>query len=280
MTTNSSRSQGTAAAAKAGPPVRKQLRLDRSAEPAQPTTLVRPVRNAINVLRLLAASRQHLTATHVGRALELNGSTCFNILRTLVYMGVIEFDSGTKTYRTGLGAVELADKSLLTDRGVEPDTFAQLQELAQDFSVTVMVFRRISDSRTMVTGLIDSTAPVRIHVRLGQRFPLLAGSTGRVWAAFGEVSDKQVELQWPEIRWNNAPTPREYRAQVATVRMKRVATDDGGHVPGMYTVSAPVLRPGGSLLSVVTIGWPRGQLDAKTLRQLMARLKPLIGPPG
>lgn len=238
-----------------------------------PPTLVRPVSNAIDILRLLAATAQPSTVTLIARELKLNASTCFNILRTLAYTGVIDFDPATRTYSTGLGAIDLANKALLTDAATTATTNPGLQRLASTYSVSVMVLRRVSEDRLTLVSLIDSTAPVRIHIRLGQRFPLLVGSNGRVWAAFGGISAEQIRRQWPAVRWNNPMPLDDYRAQVALVLKRKLATDDGDHVAGMFTASVPIFRDDGTLHYTLSVGWARGQHDKATTRRIVSELK-------
>ena len=75
------------------------------------TNLTRPVGalvHALRILRHLAAQGTAEGVTTIARATGVNGSTCYNILRTLVAEGVVIFDPATKTYRLGLGLVELA----------------------------------------------------------------------------------------------------------------------------------------------------------------------------
>lgn len=47
-------------------------------------------------------------ATQIARETGLNVSSAFNILRTLTHEGVLSFDPATKTYRIGMGLLEVA----------------------------------------------------------------------------------------------------------------------------------------------------------------------------
>jgi hypothetical protein len=75
-------------------------------------TLVKPVANAIRILRLLGEVGRPVRASEVSRELSLNPSTCFNILRTLVHEGLVDFDETGKTYETGYGLQELVSRGL------------------------------------------------------------------------------------------------------------------------------------------------------------------------
>lgn len=63
--------------------------------------LVGSVVQALSVLRHIARTREPQGVTAIARALGLNPSSTFNILRTLVAEGFVERDDATKTYILG-----------------------------------------------------------------------------------------------------------------------------------------------------------------------------------
>ncbi len=252
-----------------------QQRAGRNSVRTTPLTLVQPVRNAVNILRHLAASPQEVSATQIARSLDINASTCFNILRTLVYLEVVDFDGTTKGYKSGLGAVHLANSASLIEQGKGAELFARIEQLAHEYSVTMMIFRRLGEDRLVASHVVDSPAPVRVHVRVGQRFPLLAGSAGRVWAAFGGLDRVQIQAHWPTIRWNHPPMLPDFLRQVERTKKNHWAVDDQEHVAGMVSVSIPLLRLDGSLLSILTAAWPTGHMSKATIRDFTAELEKL-----
>lgn len=240
-----------------------------------PTTLVKPVDNAIRILRFLSVIGKASTVTLIARELKINPSTCFNILRTLVWNGVIDFDSTTKTYKTGLGAVDLANRALLRHGNVAELMQPQLEKFAQTYAVTLMVWRRVGEDRMMLVSIIDSTAAVRIHLRLGQRLPLLIGASGRVMAAFGGLEEAEIRRQFDQLKWGRPIPIEEYLAQVDKARKSGTAIDDGKYIPGMYTVAAPIFNPEGRLRGVVAAAMFRGQHDKDATRKIIAEVKRL-----
>ena len=50
--------------------------------------------------------------TQIARQLAINPSTCFAILRTLVWEGMLEFDGHAKAYEVGTGVTKLAEAAL------------------------------------------------------------------------------------------------------------------------------------------------------------------------
>ena len=70
--------------------------------------LVPAVQSGTSILRHLSANGTPLGATQIARDCGLNVSSAFNILRTLSHEGLVSFDPQAKTYRLGLGLLDLA----------------------------------------------------------------------------------------------------------------------------------------------------------------------------
>ena len=76
--------------------------------------LVKPVSNAIRILKYLVEAGGPTRSVTISRALGINASTCFNILRTPVVEEIVEFDPVAKTYKVGMGLTALIGE-LLTE---------------------------------------------------------------------------------------------------------------------------------------------------------------------
>ena len=77
-----------------------------------PEKLVGALSAGLKVLRYLASSSAAHGVSRIAKDLDLNASTCFNLLKTLVHERLVTFDESTKTYSIALGLVELAKGSL------------------------------------------------------------------------------------------------------------------------------------------------------------------------
>ena len=241
-----------------------------------PVTIVKPVDTAIRILRYLNLIGTHSTVTLIARELKINPSTCFNILRTLVWNGVLEFDPVTKSYRTGIGAVDLANAALHRRGGsVAEQMRPQMEKLAHDYGVTATVWRRIGEDRMMLVALAESSAAVRIHLHLGHRLPLLIGATGRVMCAFGKLDEDQIAQQFSRLKWSRKVTLEQYQRQIKRVRRNGWSVDDGDFITGIYSTAAPIFNPEGTLRGTVSSSMLRGQHDKTTTEQLIAQVKQL-----
>jgi DNA-binding IclR family transcriptional regulator len=228
--------------------------------------------SGLAVVRYLAASSSPVGVTHIARELQLNSSTCFNLLKTLVHEGLVNFDDSTKTYTIGLGVVELAKGALEQSahvRMVRPI----LQEIASNHRVTATLWHRTRGDRVVLLDRADNEATIRVHMSIGQRLPMYIAALGRCMAAYSGLETEQLHEKFDKLRWENGPTFEVYLAEVAQVRKLGYAVDHGSYVAGVTTVSAAVLdRDALPIMAISAVGFS-GQLDKSAIKDLGNLLK-------
>jgi DNA-binding IclR family transcriptional regulator len=109
-------------------------------------------------LRHLGGLSAGVGVTAIGRATRVNTSTCFNILRTLVQEGLVVFEPKGKTYRLGVGVIEIA-AALLGKNQVDLIR-PELQRLALNYDALLCLWH-VTDSER--TGLDMAGAVVLDH---------------------------------------------------------------------------------------------------------------------
>jgi DNA-binding IclR family transcriptional regulator len=116
------------------------------------------VSSAVRILRRLGGLSAGVGVTAIGRATRVNTSTCFNILRTLVQEGLVVFEPKGKTYRLGVGVIEIA-AGLLGKNQVDLIR-PELQRLALNYDALLCLWH-VTDSER--TGLDMAGAVVLDH---------------------------------------------------------------------------------------------------------------------
>jgi len=249
---------------------------DSQAAGASLSNRVKPVSNAIEIVRYLSKVRQPATVTQVARQLSINPSTCFNILRTLVWEGLIDFDEPSKSYTVGLGVVKLAEGAL-SERERLASLQQKIHEVAERYGVTLLLWRRIGDDRMLLVSVENSSADLQIHLRTGQRLPLLLGATGRVVASHLGLTRQQLKEKFRLLRWARRLSFDEFWRDVQTAVQRGWAVDDGFFGVGATTVAAPVFdRAGRVSHSLVAIMF-RGQHDQTSIKRIAHDLIRLSG---
>jgi DNA-binding IclR family transcriptional regulator len=237
-----------------------------------PEKLVSALSSALKILRYLSLADSRVGVSRIARDVELNPSTCFNLLKTLVYEGLVTFDQGSKSYALGLGMVELA-KGALEQASYARMARPMLEAIAARHRVTATLWQRIGEDRVVLVDRADNDSAVRVHMNIGQRLPIFIAALGRCMAAHSGLSRAELKKRFSALRWENAPTFEAYLAGVESARAKGYAVDNGHYVKGVTTLSAPVLDADGKAVMAISAVGFSAQLGGEKLRSLARNLR-------
>lgn len=207
--------------------------------------------SAVRVLRYLAKLNGSVRGSKVARDLGLNTSTCFNILQTLATENLVRFDPDSKRYRLGYGVLDLASSNAIMG-GAMTEVREMMQQVSDRYDVTMSLWRRISDTRMLLTVVTTTARQTRVHMTPGQRLPLLVGSAGRVMAGWLNLGEADLKRRFEEVRWIRPVSFESYRQEVREARERGWALDTGDFVAGLHSLSAPVVDERGQPLLVCT----------------------------
>lgn len=234
--------------------------------------LVGALTAGLRVLRYLARAESAVGVSQVARDLEINPSTCFNLLRTLVHEGLVNFDPRKKVYSVGLGMLELT-KGL-----VEQDKLVQLirprlEEIASAHRVTATLWQRMSDDRVVLVERAESGSAIRVHMTIGQRLPIFIAALGRCMAAHSGLGRNELRRHFENLRWESPPDFETYLKEVNMARESGFAVDRDNFVRGVTTVSSPILDSDGHATSAISAVGFTGQFSDESLDTLSKDLR-------
>lgn len=221
------------------------------ADAADTSGRVGSVVQALSILRYIARTREPAGVTAIARALQLNPSSCFNILKTLTAEGFLERDDVAKTYTLGVAPLDLA-RSVIDENGAVPFLRPDMQRVADTFSVTTTLWRMTRSERWVLVGLVESLALARIHMTIGQRLPLYGGAMGRVLAAHHHGSQSEMLSRFRQVRWFRAPTVEEYLEQVRETAERGWGLDENQFNQFFSSIASPVIDGSGRIRFCVT----------------------------
>jgi DNA-binding IclR family transcriptional regulator len=238
--------------------------------------VVKPVVNALRILRYLSATGKPARAAHIARSLSINVSTCFNILRTMAGEDIVAFDPLSKTYRIGFGLAKLAGSSLTEGQRLDAAK-PLIHELNEQFGATATLWRRTGRDRIVLVSVEYSPTGMRVHMPTGTRLPLLMGSTGRLFATYSDLSKAEVRAAFKDLRWARPLSFDDYWRQAQEAVERGWALDDGYFGQGITSVGVPVVDSAGAMaFSLVCVTF-RGQFDASGLEKLSRAMIALSG---
>lgn len=156
------------------------------------------------VLRPRAQRGAPERAADIARHLEINPSTCFNILRTLVSeRDVVDFNPLSKTYSAGLGLARLANQLVTQGQRVQL-ALPLMRELAIARGITVTLWRRMGNDRIVLVSSESSPTDLHIYMPLGQRLPVLMGASEPAFVGQMNLSENDLRAEFARIRWARA----------------------------------------------------------------------------
>ena len=217
--------------------------------PAQTTTRdakgprVRPVpavSRALAILRLLAAHPEAVTLKAISDELGMVTSTCLHILRVLVDERMVKMEPGTKRYSLDVGVLALAH-SVVENNPFSVRLQDALDRLSEKWDVTTIGVKVSGVEDLVVLALARSRGPFRLYVEVGGRFPALTSATGRLVAAYAELSDAELGRRFKQLSWDNAPDFENWKKEVRGVQRKGFAIDRGNYMGGITVLAVPVL---------------------------------------
>ena len=229
--------------------------------------LVKPVINALHILRFLTKSGEPERAVDIARALGINQSTCFNILRTLASEDVAAFDPLSKTYTAGIGLANLVGQFFTQGQRFEAAR-PLMREIAKRFGVTVTLWRPIGTERIVLVSSEMSPTALRIDMAEGQRLPYLMGASGRFFAGQLGLADDELRTAFDKVRWAEPLTFDTYLREVNDAKRRGYAIDDGNFARGLMVVAAPVQDVDATIVFTVSAVMFRNQFDKTGIAQL------------
>lgn len=228
---------------------------------------VKPVVNAVRILRHLTISGTPARAADIARELGINPSTCFNILRTLASENMLTFEPLSKTYTPGLGLAKLVQH--LVGEGQRLDAARPpMQEFAASHHVTVTLWRKMGKDRIVLACSETSPGDLRIDMAIGQRLPVLMGASGRLFSAQQFRDDKVMKAAFTKVRWARPLSFDEYRKQVKQSQERGWAIDDGFFSGGIMTIAAPIHDRNDEIAFSVSAVMFRGQYSGDDVNKL------------
>jgi len=242
-------------------------------KPASPPRTVKSADRVFDVLEALAQRGREMSHAEIAAALAIPKSSLTHLLRNLVARGYLRL-SGERGYGLGPALTALARRSVRTfDLAVLAQRFVDQVRDATQETTGLNVLR---GDQIEVLYSATGTQPLLYGMRIGQRAPLYATSSGKVLLA--HLPEARREAYLAQVRFE-AITPHTLRS-VKKLRTELVAIRTSGfgyaHEEfnlGIVGMAAPVLSGAGEPLATINVATPSVRFDAAAKARNGAALK-------
>ncbi|MDN4523043.1 IclR family transcriptional regulator [Fictibacillus fluitans] len=236
--------------------------------------MVKSVSRALDIITLVSLKKGGLGVTEIAKHIDINKSSVYRILSTLVLYGYIEQDKETGRYKLGYKFLEVSSK-LLESIDLRSEAKPFLQELEDETNevVHLVVF---DQGEVVYIEKLDGSETLRMHSKVGKRAPMHCTSVGKAILASlpaSEVIDILDRKGMPRHTDKTITNKDQFLEELNHVRQKGYALDLEENETGITCIAVPIYDHLGTVAGAVSISGPTLRMTDERLEQLKPRMQ-------
>lgn len=231
---------------------------------------VQSLDRALDLLEALAAAESEVGVSDLAERVSLHVSTAHRLLAVLVSRG---YARRTATGRYGLGPrlLRLATAAASPQQvDLRADARPALQELAAFSGETTNLAFPV-DGDIIYVDQAPGRHMVRMFTQIGTRVPAYCTGAGKAMLAYRPEADIQSYLATIQFEPHTArtlTTPDALGAELARIRARGYAFDEGELEDGVRCIAAPILDSAGQPRGAISVSGPSSRLDDERMRAI------------
>jgi len=238
-----------------------------------PFKRVPAIDKCFGILDLLSKSSHPMGISDISRQLQLSKSTVFNIIHTLVELGVLENGSAGK-FKLGIRLYMLGN-SAGSRSGLIQVVHPFLAEINRKTKLSTFLGIR-SGTKAVIIDKMDAANDIKVSSDVGMHLPLMAGAGGK--ALLSQVSDEVLDdlLANRQIRPFTRHTNVDkalYREEIVKTRQEGIAVDREEYIEGIVALAIPVKQRRQDLQAAIWAVGLRQQVDEDAIQTISTFLK-------
>lgn len=228
------------------------------------------VEKALQLIEALAGANGPVGVSQLGRELQINKSTVYRLLDTLVRHGYakqeedgVRYALTVKLWEMGIGVV----RGLSLPRAARP----MLEQAAEETGETTML-AVVEGRDALIIDKVDSRHPLQIFSPLGARLPISNSAMGRVLLAYqsAEFIEAAVDAFVPRTEFG-IQTREQLRKDLERIRREEASHSCDEWQIGIAGAAAPVRDATGMVAGAFCITGPTARLCEDKLKELRMR---------
>ena len=223
---------------------------------------------ALRVLETVASSPHPVTLSHVADSVDIDKSTTYRMLNTLVQAGYVIRDTVSKRYSLSYKVIYLS-RNLLAENEISRQSRQILDELTAATQETVHL-NILDGHQTVLIQKVKGAQLVAVDFQIGDRSRLHCTSIGKALLAFQDVRfiEEVIGAGLPSMASNTITDPARLRTELHRIRSQGYALDDHEFSDNMRCIAAPIFESGGQVRMGISISGPDTRFTLDRLDQL------------
>ncbi|MGA2477416.1 MAG: IclR family transcriptional regulator [Spirochaetia bacterium] len=224
---------------------------------------------AFRLLEIVGHATTPLSVADVSERANLDRTTVYRTLMTLMDAGYLVRDDSSKLYALSYRFVTLA-KNLLeedNDLALVRDTMKEISRLTAE-TCHYSVLERYE---TVIIMKSKGTQLVSVDFQIGERGPIHATSIGKALLAFQDarMTEEVIARGLKKYGPNTITEAVAFRAELRKVRSRGYAIDDFEFAEDMRCIACPVYERGGRVRGGISLSGPASRYDDAKLKEML-----------
>jgi DNA-binding IclR family transcriptional regulator len=220
------------------------------------------------VLDCFSRADRSLTLQEIALRCGMPKTTVHRLVRSLKEAGLLEQDKGRDHYRLGMKLFELGS-TVLANLNVQREAKVHIEQLGRVSRehVNLCIFDGIN------TVIVDQREPDGSTVNWTTTLslsPSYCTGVGKAMLAFQDNTVIARVIATGLVRYteHTITDPALLRRELASIRRRGYALDNGEHQIGLQCVAAPIRNAAGRVFAAISVNGPQSRLPADRLPML------------
>ncbi|MBU8878050.1 IclR family transcriptional regulator [Bacillus sp. FJAT-29790] len=235
--------------------------------------MVKSVSRALDIIMLVSMRKGGLGVTEIANQIDINKSSVYRILSTLVQYGYVEQDKETGRYKLGYKFLEVSSK-LLESIDLREEARPFLQELENETNEVIHLV--VYDQGEVVyIEKLEGNETLRMHSKVGKRAPMHCTSVGKAILAHlpSSIVLDILERKGMPVHTDKTITDKEtFLQELSSVRKSGFALDLEENEYGITCIAVPIFDHLGKVIAAVSISGTTMRMADDRLKQLQSRM--------
>ncbi|WP_066150880.1 IclR family transcriptional regulator [Halalkalibacter krulwichiae] len=236
--------------------------------------MVQSVDRALKIIDLISQHKEGRGVTELATHLDLNKSSIYKLLSTLVEHGYIEQNQKTKKYCLGYKYLELSS-ILLESIDLRAEAKPYLQELEAETNevIHLVVY---DQGEVIYIEKLEGNETLRTHSKVGRRAPMHCTSVGKVILSYlpeQEVLSIIEKNGLPRHTDNTITDKDKFLKELHKIRNQGYGIEIEENEVGITCMATPIFDNRGKITAAVSISGPTTRLTIDRINQLSPIIK-------
>lgn len=234
--------------------IKRKLRGYKNMNQKKNPNTVAVLEKSLTIISFLEKTKEGIGLTEIAKQTNINKTTCYRILQTLMLDNIVEYGDIDGTYRLGFRLLELGN---IVKRRIDVRKIAlpYLKELTNKTDDTTYLCI-LNNNKSLCVERIEGIYVQVLLLNVGDVWPLYVGAAPRAMLAF--LDDKEIDeiLASPEeeeITIHSEIKHEDYWILIKEIRKKGYSVSYEDVIKGVSSIGAPVFDHKGRIIASVSI---------------------------